>query len=74
MIERRGNEGSAVRAGHNLKRGQSDVVGVGSAAKRKRFLNKRLINDPINQLIQEGVNGTRRSARDQIFEQLVIID
>ena len=71
------NEGSAVRAGHNFGF-KTRTVGRGRSRQRgkneKRFLNKRLINDPINQLIQEGVNRTRRSARDQIFEQLVIID
>jgi len=50
------------------------VVGVGSAAKQKRLLNKRLIKNLINQLIQERVNRTKRSISDQIFEQLVITD
>jgi len=49
-----------------LKRGQSDVVGVGSAAKTKKILNKRLINDPINQLIQESQPNQKISHRSDL--------
>jgi len=66
LIDLRGQRGDAVmRAGHNFgKRGQSDVVGVGSAAKEKD-LNKRLIN-PINQLIQESQPDQKVSQRSDL--------
>ena len=67
LIDLRGQRGDAVmRAGHNFgKRGQSDVVGVGSAAKEKD-LNKRLIN-PINQLIQESQPDQKVGRRSDLW-------